>query len=92
MVEGSNRFWRQWEGAVISVGSAKLHAMINEVELDFESAIVVRNWRSGKAAGIDVQRAIPPVVLEWSKTEANLAHDLRPHVKRVVSILPFLER
>ena len=92
MVESSNRFWREWEGAVVSVGSAKLQAMIREVELDFEGTIVVRNGRSGKAAGIDVERAVPPVVLQWSEAEANLADDLRPHVKRAVGILPLLQR
>src|SRR5438552_3223362 len=92
MVESGNRFWREREGAVITVGSAKLQAMIHKVELDFESAIVVRNGRRGQAARIDVERAIPPVVLEWRKAKANLADDLHPHVKRVVSVLPLLQR
>ena len=32
------------------------------------------------------------MVMQWSEAEANLADDLRPHVKRAVGILPLLQR
>jgi hypothetical protein len=65
--------------------------VIEEIEAQFEGAPRVGNCRGGQAARADIERHIPPVIQPGSKSEANFADDLRPHVEGGVGILPRCE-
>src|SRR5207249_3807079 len=66
--------------------------MINEIEINLERPRTVRHGRSGQAARRNIQRHVPRVINPWCLRQSNLADDLRPHVKRGASLLPFIER
>src|SRR5437879_11588445 len=46
------------------------------------------NRRRGEAAGGNIQRNVPPMIQPGSESEADLAYDLRPHVKRGIGVFP----
>src|SRR5208283_624528 len=65
--------------------------VFDEIELDFHNAAVIRHCRSRQAPGGHVKRHIPPVVQQWTKFQANLADNLRPHVQGCESVLPAIK-
>src|SRR5207248_11299893 len=62
--------------------------MIEEIEVQLKGTIRVMNRRRGEATGGNVQRNVPPVVQPGSESEADLAYDLRPHMKRGTGVFP----
>src|SRR6185437_11700612 len=72
--------------------SENAQCMRNKVEVDGKSKYSIGNGRSGKAAGVDIESATPPVIYIWRKFQPNLAHNLGPHMERAASILPILQR
>src|SRR5207244_181756 len=64
--------------------------MFQEVEFGLENAPLIGDWRGCKPASADVERHLPPVIEERTERETNLPLDLRPHVQRVLVILPRL--
>ena len=92
-IEFADRIGRRMRGAsAICFDSPSagvdVELVIDEVELDFESAGAVRDGRSGEPARGHIQRDIPPVIDQGRERHADLADDLSPHVQRVVGVLP----
>ena len=56
--------------------------MIDEVEVDLEPAVTVRDRRRRQAPRRHVQRDVPPVVERRREGQPHLADDLGPHVQR----------
>ena len=63
--------------------------MIDEIEVDFENAFFVRDWRCGEAAGSDVESGAPPMVCRGTLCQADLTDDLHPHVQGGAGVFPF---
>src|SRR5258708_8711223 len=63
--------------------------MIDEIEVDFENAFFVRDWRCGETAGGDVESGTPPMVCWGTEGQPDLPADLLPHLQVSVDALPF---
>ena len=64
----------------------------DEVEVDLEGPCPVRDRRRGEPARRHVEGDVPRVIDPRGLGEAELAHDLRPHVERRIGLLPVGER
>src|SRR6266852_7445869 len=62
-IKGCNRFWRKREGTLV-VGSSKLQAMVDKVELDFKHASTVRDRGGRQASCVHEQSDIPEMVFQ----------------------------
>ena len=71
-----------------AAGRGDVERVIDEVELNFKDALAVRNRRRRQAPGTDVERDLPPMIDARGQRQADLAHDLGPHVQRRVRIRP----
>ena len=68
------------------------NSCLDEVKTDLERIKAMRDRRSRQAARSQVERDVPGMIDPWREREANLADDLRPHVKGFGGGLPFGER
>src|SRR5579885_505140 len=66
--------------------------VVEEIDINAEASIRVRNRRSGETAGRDIERHVPPMILKRRQSQARLADDLRPQVQRVAGVFPGVER
>src|ERR1700691_2826997 len=62
--------------------------MADEVEADFKKFRSIGHRRGIQPTRAYIERNIPPVCLQRAEREPRLAHDLRPHVQGVRSLLP----
>src|ERR1700730_18208400 len=83
LVEIGHRTGPQFDGALVTFARLDEQAMPDKIELDFERLVSEWNRGRGQAARRDVERYVPPVVHQWRKLPARLAHNLRPHVQSV---------
>src|SRR5260370_13287715 len=90
-IKGCHRFWRKREGTFI-VGSSKLQAVMDKVELDFKHASTVRDRRRRQASCVHEQSDIPEMVFQRRERQADFPNDLRPHVQPAVGGFPFFQR
>src|SRR5215468_10088962 len=65
-IERCYRFGLKSHGALLPIRSLQGEAMLDEIKLEFEFAILVRNWRGRQPTRVDVQRRVPPVILQRS--------------------------
>ena len=91
-IESGDRFWRECESTLDAIRSAKLQPVVNKVELDLKRLSFIWNRRGREPSRVDIEGHVPPVVLERSQPQTDLSHNLGPHVKRVIGVLPFFER
>ena len=91
-IKRRDRFCIERESPRATVRCSNLQPVLDEVELDFERSSPVWNGRSRQSSRAYIQRSIPPMILEWRKGQADFPDDLRPHVQRVVGVLPFAQR
>jgi hypothetical protein len=63
-----------------------------KIEFHLDNATAVRHGRRCQSVRGDIERAMPPVILEWRQPEPRFADDLRPSMQRRVGRLPLLER
>src|SRR5438876_10135809 len=75
----------------LSFASSNRELVSEKDELDFETSSPEWNGRTGQAARRDVQGHVPPMILQRSKIQTGLSHDLGPHVERVACLLPVRE-
>ena len=75
----------------LAIVGFKHELVIEEIESQLDYALLVVHGRRGEAARTYVQGHIPPMVHPGSERQANLAHDLRPHMKCRVRIFPGFE-
>src|SRR5580700_6845834 len=64
--------------------------MLDEIELNLEIPVSIRNRRRRQAARVDIESDLPPVVDARTQRHPHLAYNLCPHMQRGVSILPRL--
>src|SRR5262245_571774 len=62
--------------------------MVEEVEVHLECTASIGDRGGGQASSVDVERGVPPVILEGRKLEADFAYDLCPQLERAVGIFP----
>ena len=65
--------------------------VVDEVEVDLEGPIAIRNRRGRKPARRNVQRGVPEVINRRAQRESNLADNLALHMKRRISVFPLLQ-
>jgi hypothetical protein len=82
---------REWYGPRNALGSTHNEKMIDEIEFDLEAPVVPGNWRSAKSARGEIESYLPPMVLHRCECQPRLTDDLRPSVKRLVGLEPFVE-
>ena len=66
--------------------------MLEEIELHFEDAVFIRDGRGSQTARSHVKRNLPPMVDARTQCQPDFAGNLRPHVERVVGVLPGCQR
>jgi hypothetical protein len=64
--------------AGLAVGCAELKEVVDEVELDLETAPARVHERRREPTGRDVERDVPPVVDQRRRRQSDLADDLEP--------------
>ena len=64
--------------------------MMDEIKLNLENFSPIRDGRSRQSKSVDIERNLPPVIHQRTERESNFTRNLRPHVKRVIGLLPFL--
>ena len=74
-----------------TVGGAENELVVDEVEDDRQGAVPVSERRRREASRGHLERDVPVVIDERGQREADLAHDLRPHVERREGVLPGFE-
>lgn len=88
-VEPGDGAREEGDGLRLAPTGANVEAMREEIKFHFENAGAVGNRRSREAAGADVERNFPPMIDVRALVEADLADDLRPHVKSGAGVFPF---
>jgi hypothetical protein len=87
-VERGDRLWRERHAPTVILAGANVQLVVNEVELDLERVVSVRDRRGRQAAWADVQGDVPAVVDHRRVGHADLSDDLGPHVRRVPGVGP----
>ena len=75
----------------LGIRRTNLQLVIDEVEFHFEMAVAIRHHRRIEPARTEIERHVPPMVDQRRQFEADLSHDLRPHVECGVGVLPIRE-
>src|SRR2546426_12591316 len=91
LVERRHRLGFKRETPGETVTRQNREPMADEVEIDLERAVPVRNGRRGQASGRNVKRAMPAMIHPGSLCETDLSNDLSPHVQGGVGFAPSLE-
>ena len=84
-----SRFERH--GLRATVRAPDQEAVVDEIEIHREGGPTGGEQGCREPARGDAQRDIPVVVDERSRREADLPHDLRPHVERRAGVAPVRE-
>src|SRR5579883_2090326 len=90
-IELRDRTRAQFNSALLARTGLNDQTMTNEIELHLKGfmAFPAERYRAGRqTARRDVKRHVPPVIYQYRKLFARLAHDLRQHMQRVASALP----
>jgi hypothetical protein len=81
----------KWNGVDLPAARAHDKLVGNEVEGHVEVAALGAKSARGQPSCFDVKRCVPPVVLQWRRSQSHLADDLRPEMERFFRQLPLLE-
>jgi len=76
------------ERASATVVRANDQRVGDEVEVDLEGRVVVMQPPGRKAADVDIERSVPPVITRRRGREADLADDLAVEMQRVLRRAP----
>jgi hypothetical protein len=90
-VEIGDRHGLEREVGARAVARPDHQAMVDEIEIDGKMSRPVRHGRRRKPAAGEIERDLPPMVLERREREPDLAHDLRPHMQGGAAVLPVRE-
>ena len=90
-VEVGDRHRAERQIAARSVARHDSVAMVEEVEIHLERAVVVGDGAGREPAAGQIEGDVPPVVDGRRLGEPHLAHHLAPHVERCVGVEPGLE-
>src|SRR5439155_22348094 len=89
-VEAGNGLASQWPRYARTFAGADVQLVLLKIELNFEDARRVRHRSRRQPTAVDVQRDMPPMIHRRGEGHADLANNLRPHVKGGVGGLPFV--
>ena len=87
-VELRDRHRHELDRAAIAAARSNVELVNDKVEVDLERFTAVRHASRRETGGGGIERHLPRVVEPRHLRESNLAHDLRPHVQRLVRVLP----
>ena len=90
-IEIGGRTGRERDRRGLGIRRANHKLVIDEVEFHFEMAVAIRHHRRIEPARTEIERHVPPMVDQRRQFEADLSHDLRPHVECGVGVLPIRE-
>src|SRR6202035_5445051 len=91
VVKIGDRFWRKRHFSFRVLAGSNQQLVMDEVELNLEDSSVEGDGRSREPACSHVKWHLPPMINSRAEREPHFAHDLRPHMKCRVGILPRIE-
>lgn len=91
-VEGGNRHGFQRGRVISALRSGDVQYVGDKVEVDGKRKHPAWDGRGSEAARGNVEGGTPAVVDVRGEHQPDFADDLRPHVKRVASLLPIFQR
>src|SRR6266568_2324639 len=84
-----DRAWYQWHDLCSALAGLNEEVVIDEVKIDFKGAASIGNGRRCQPTCREIEGNIPPMVHKWGQLHSDFANNLRPHMKRIIRILPF---